>query len=1137
MQKISEQVFYSASDLANFLECEHLTSLDRLNLDSPMEKTVDGEDAELIQNKGLKHEKEFLDALVASGLSVIDITRVVGAQASTPDKVDATIQAMQSGADIIFQATFADGFYLGHSDFLRRTNTPSKLGNYSYEVIDTKLSTKAQGKFIIQLMFYSKLLAKVQGLMPVKMYVVLGNKKETAFYCSDYTAYFDALVQRFEAHVTNQSTYTYPNACKRCDLCHWRDRCDQKRIDDDHLSQVAGILKSQIVKLNAAGIHRMADLAGVNDNFSVPKLNPESLQKIRHQARLQHHHKSTGEAKIELLPTDPHGRHGFMRLPEPNEGDIYFDMEGNPLEDPRHLEYLFGIYYLDKGSYVFKGFWALNHSEEQKAFEDFMDFVTARIKHYPQAHIYHYAAYEETAIKRLMSFYGTREHEVDNLLRQGRLVDLYKVVRESMRTSEPKYSIKNIEHFYLEKRAGEVTNAGASIVYFEKWKATQEQRYLDDIEAYNIDDVRSTQALHAWLIKQRPAVLPWGNAEANKLRETEDSVPQPSSATALAEQRLEKYRLALLGAVPIPETQKTKTDYYRELMYYLLGFHRREAKPAWWDYFSRRDKQRDELIEDAECIADVRLVPTNQPEAIKQSLRYVCKYTHQEFKLHTGSKAEVMEIGKSVSNLVIDAANQELSFTLSKKQTLPDSAFTLAPGKPIESSILTEAIERYVDNYLSGGLLYKSITDMLLKAKPAFKSLVQGLAIIDEKQPIIPQMIHATADLNDSYLIIQGPPGTGKTYSGSKVIVDLLKRGKRIGITSNSHKAINNLLIGVCKEAISQNFDFIGAKKSTDGDEELDAYNNIRVLKDNSEALESLNQLVAGTAWLFAREEADQLFDYLFVDEAGQLSLGHLVAAGTCARNIVLMGDQMQLGQPTQGVHPGESGQSILEFLLQEQHTVPPDTGIFLGTTYRMHPSICQFISDAVYDSRLQSAQQTVNQVISVPNTAHPLIKSHGIVYAPIEHMDCAQTSDQEAQLIQALITELLKTTYFDNKGAEHPITLSDILVITPYNAQVQNLLRHCPAGTRVGTVDKFQGQEAPVVLFSMVTSSSDDLPRDIGFLFSKNRLNVAISRAKSLVVFIANPRLMSVQCNNPEEMALVNTLCLIDQYRVDWSA
>lgn len=1138
MQKKDSQIFYSASDLANYLECEHLTTLDRIHLDTPMEKTEDGEDAELIQRKGLQHERAFLETLRFQGLSIADINQLVGDRACTADKVAATIKAMQSGVDVIYQATFANGCYLGHADFLRKTSLASDLGDFSYEVIDTKLSTKKQGKFIIQLMFYAKLLAKVQGVMPSKMYVVLGNKDEAPFYCSDYIAYFDALLMRFEAHVANKTSNTYPTPCKRCDLCHWRERCENQRIDDDHLSQVAGILKTQIAKLNMHGIQTMAELAALEDNFSIPKFNPESLAKIRHQARLQHHQKTTGNAVIELLPVDPEGRHGFMRLPPPDNGDIYFDMEGNPLEDPRHLEYLFGVYYLVDNAYQFKGFWALNHSEEKKAFEDFMDFVTAWLRQYPNAHIYHYAAYEETAIKRLMSFYGTREAEVDNLLREGRLIDLYKVVRESMRTSEPKYSIKNIEHFYLEKRAGEVTNAGASIVYFEKWKLTQDKKYLDDIETYNIDDVRSTQQLHVWLLKQRPADLPWGNAATNKKRETEDKTAKPASnSAALAEQKLEKYRLELLGHVEVAEEDKTPDYDYRELMYHLLGFHRREAKPAWWDYFARKEKQFEELLEDAECIAGIQLDPNTPPEEVKQSIRYTCRYPSQEFKLHTGSGAEVMEIGKAVSKLEIDSANQQLSFNLGKRNELPDGSFTLAPSIPIDAKTLTEAIERFVENFLSGRSAYKAIADMLQRNLPRFKSGNFNGGIVDESKPLIPQMVSATLALDESYLIVQGPPGTGKTYSGSKVIVELIKQGYTVAITSNSHKAINNLLLGIEKEAQAQKVSFNGVKKSTGADLELANCENIGIVDDNSEALHGDYQLVAGTAWLLARDEADQMFDYLFVDEAGQLSLGHLVAVATSAKNVVLMGDQMQLGQPTQGVHPGESGLSILEFLLQSHHTVPRDMGIFLGTSYRMHPSVCQFISDAVYDSRLQSAPQTSHQLIKTSNTSHPLIRPHGIVYAPIHHQDCMQTSIEEAKLIATLIQELLTTSFTDSANQQHPITLEDVLVITPYNAQVQTILSYCPEGTRVGTVDKFQGQEAPVVLFSMVTSSGDDLPRDIGFLFSKNRLNVAISRAKSLVIFIANPKLVTVPCSSPDEMALVNTLCLLDQYRVDWEA
>lgn len=1137
MQKIAEQVFYSASDLANFLECEHLTTLDRMHLDAPMQKTEDGEDAVLIQRKGLEHEHAFLTYLQAAGHTIENVVERVGQKASNAEKVAATIAAMQAGVDIIYQATLADGFYLGHADFLRKTSIPSSLGDYSYEVIDTKLSTKTQGKFIIQLMFYAQLLAKVQGLLPQKMYVVLGNKQEAAFYCTDYAAYFEALRTRFETHVAHRISSTYPTPCKRCDLCHWRARCEKQRIDDDHLSQVAGILKSQVAKLNMHGIQTMVELAALADNFSIPKFNPESLFKIRHQARLQHHQKTTGEAKIDLLPVDPQGRHGFMRLPSPDAGDLYFDMEGNPLEDSHPLEYLFGVYYLDGSAYQFKGFWALTHAEEKKAFEDFMDFVTARLNQYPNAHIYHYAAYEETAIKRLMSFYGTRESEVDRLLREGRLIDLYKVVRESMRTSEPKYSIKNIEHFYLEKRAGEVTNAGASIVYFEKWKLTKEQKYLDDIKAYNIDDVRSTQQLHAWLIKQRPSELPWGNAIANKLREMDDQAAKPAStAAALAEQKLEKYRVALQGHAQIAEENYTPEDAYRALMLHLLGFHRREAKPSWWDYFSRKEKSLDELIEDAECIAGVALDPQYPSVDVKQSIRYTCHYPSQEFKLHTGSSAEIMELGKTISNLVIDGSNQQLSFTLGKKHTLPEGRFTLAPTAPIDAKALTAAIERYVDDFLAGRDAYKAIADMLQRQLPRFTSAYSKQSgIVDDSQPLIPQMTAAIKSLDASYLIIQGPPGTGKTYSGSKVIVALIKQGYRVAITSNSHKAINNLLLGIDKEAQAQQVAFHGVKKSTGADSELEDCANISLMEDNTEALSANHQLVAGTAWLLAREEADQKFDYLFVDEAGQLSLGHLVAVATCARNVVLMGDQMQLGQPTQGVHPGDSGLSILEFLLQAHHTVPKEMGVFLGTSYRMHPSVCQFISDAVYDSRLLSAPQARHQLINTEHLSHPLIRPHGIVYAPIHHQDCTQTSVEEAQLIASLIETLLTTTYVDHAKQQHPMTLEDILVITPYNAQVQTLLRYCPEGARVGTVDKFQGQEAPVVLFSMVTSSGDDLPRDIGFLFSKNRLNVAISRAKSLVIFIANPKLMSVPCSTPDEMALVNTLCLLEQHRVNW--
>lgn len=1132
MQKNNEKILYSASDIANFLECEHLTYLDRLHLDSPMEKTADSEDAIIIQKKGLAHEADYLARLKSTYKNVVDIIEVLGGRetkASNQDKAQATIEAMRAGADIIYQATFLENNLLGHADFLRKLDTPSALGSHSYEVIDTKLSGKSQAKFIIQLIFYSKLLANIQGIYPKSMYVVLGTNKEESFYCADYASYFDHLLDRFIKHTANHHQETYPNPCKKCDLCHWRERCDKQRLEDDHLSQVAGINKSQIAKLKIAGIHTMTALAELPEETLIAKINPLSLNTIRHQARLQHGYRETGEAKVELLEIDADSKRGFLRMPKADIGDLYFDMEGNPLEDGGKLEYLFGLYFLENGVAAFKGFWALTHAEEKKAFEEFMDFVMAHLARYPNAHIYHYASYEETAIKRLMSQYGTREHEVDHLLREGKLVDLYKVVKESIRTSEPKYSIKNIEHFYLEKRQGEVTNAGASIIYFENWKTTGDQKYLDDIEAYNEDDVRSTMELHKWLLTIRPSGLPWENATGQNLASDNEGGTTPASA--LREQQLDRYRRLLLGSAEIPENEKSEEYLVNELTFSLMDFHRREAKPAWWDFFQRAEKNIEELIEDADAIGGLELDPSIPNETVKRSIRYHFTYPAQETKLHSNSKPVIIGTGQTLSNFEIDPDNRKLSFTIGAKTELPER-LAIGPGKPIESAILSTAIERYVDAKLSNNAAYQAISDLIARKHPRINGKSAGETIIPDGQTLLQGAIDAISNLNNSYLVVQGPPGTGKTYTGSNVIIALLKQGKRVGITSNSHKAINNLLLGVEKEANKSGFSFNGIKKSTGSDEELVDCKNITIADDNNIALSSEFNLVAGTAWLFARPEADQAFDYLFVDEAGQVALANIVAMGTAAHNIILLGDQMQLGQPTQGVHPGESGKSALDFLLQGHHTVTQDRGIFLGVSYRMNPAICKFISDAVYDSRLKSAPNTEKQVLELNQEALPQLRTHGLVYLSIEHHDCTQSSDEEAQLIVVLLNNLLSQHYVDKQGERHAMTLQDILVVTPYNLQVQKLKSVLPENARIGTVDKFQGQEAPVVIFSMVTSSGDDLPRDIEFLYSKNRLNVAISRAQALALFIANPKLMSVQCNSPEQMAMVNTLCQIGRFK-----
>jgi uncharacterized protein len=337
------------------------------------------------------------------------------------------------------------------------------------------------------------MLISIQGVQPQFMYVVLGDaaRTEQAFRVADYADYLEHVLQRFDAFVNSaELPVTYPEPCGHCGFCAWRDRCDEQRLQDDHLSAVAGISRSQIQKLQSAGVTTLHQLADSTDDLRIPKLQTESLSKLRHQARLQFQGRSSDVPLFELLPVSGE-RRGFYRMPKAVEGDLFFDMEGNPLEEGG-LEYLFGLYIDEGGQQIFKPFWAHTRDEEKIAFEQFIDWVIGHLKRYPDAHIYHYASYEETAIKRLMSQHGTREAQVDWLLRNGKLIDLYKVVREAIRVSEPSYSIKNIEHFYMGRRDGDVTNAGASIVFYERWKETGESALLEQIERYNEDDVLST---------------------------------------------------------------------------------------------------------------------------------------------------------------------------------------------------------------------------------------------------------------------------------------------------------------------------------------------------------------------------------------------------------------------------------------------------------------------------------------------------------------------------------------------------------------------------------------------------------------------------------------------------------------------
>jgi predicted RecB family nuclease len=1117
MYKSKGSVIYSASDLVSFLECEHTTSLGLIDLDTPLPRAPADEEVTLLHDKGLAHEGRYVEQLKATGGAFVDLSGTQNVDA----RIRATVQAMHDGADIVYQGALRSGDLIGYPDFLRRVTRPSSFGEHGYEVVDTKLARSTKAKFIVQLSAYSSCLAEAQGNEPVMMHVVLGDLSEVNYRYNDYSRYVGQLRRRFEARLTAGASGTYPEPCDYCDLCKWSILCEQRRIDDDHLSQVANITKIQTRRLQAGGVPTLAALGMLDAAASVTKIARETLDRLRNQARLQLEARTTGQRKVELLDALDDLR-GFAVLPRPDAGDLFFDMEGDPYEEGG-LEYLFGVYFLEAGEPKFRAFWAHSRAEEKLAFEQFIDFATERLTTYPNAHIYHYAHYEPTALKRLMSMHGTREASLDNLLRRRKLVDLFKVVRESIRVSEPRYSIKNIEHFYLDNRTSDVTSAGASIVYYERWKATGETRYLEDIERYNFDDVRSTYQLLKWLLSLRPNSTAWANDIAGDDEET-----VAAGELTESEKRLVPYRRALIDALPPERSAWNARHQVSELTYFLLDFHRRADKPAYWRMFARQDMVQEELLEDAECLAG--LVREGQPKPDKRSLVWTYRYPEQETKLRSGSAITLVSTAESLGDLDLDE-NLRLARVRRSvaKGPLPD-CIDLGPGRPIGTGIIQDALFRFADSLLDGAGTYRACEAILYRDLPKVKGVVPGQPLVPTNGLTTPRIADAIENLDHSYLFIQGPPGAGKTYTGSHAIVELMRRGFRVGVTSNSHKAINNLLAEVESVAAEGGFAFAGVKKCSGEEDRLNGRFIVDV-SDNDAIERGNHQLVAGTAWLFSRPALEQSIDFLFVDEAGQVSLANVIAMGTSARNIVLLGDQMQLGQPIQGVHPGSSGDSSLEYLLQGQSTIPPERGVFLGTTWRMHPDVCRFISDAVYDGRLQPEAHNANRVVVLNDRAHPALRTSGIRFVEVQHDACSQASPEEAEVIRQLVESLLTQRYRDMAGAEHPIRLENILVVAPYNVQVNLLKRVLPPGARVGTVDKFQGQEAEVVLVSMTTSSGDYLPRFMDFLYSKNRINVAISRARSLAIVVANPALLTITCRSPEDMALVNTLCWVRDY------
>lgn len=1140
MKYVAEQVVYSPTDLTLFFESEFACWMERYKLGMPESNVFNADPVDemrqILFQMGQSHEQRYLESLQQSGA---DICRVERTDAGAD-----TLAAMKSGRHYIYQASLQHENFMGYADMLVRVEEPSHLGNWSYIPVECKLAVNPKPFFIIQSCCYCDLLGRIQGILPQEFHLWLGQAEIQKFRTEDYIHYYRQLQHSFLQFMGTFSPEVMPlpkgNSHER-----WQGEAERALQELDHLSQVANITRSQIRRLEAAGITTMQQLADADPTQRIARIDAKIFSRLNQQARLQKQSIGQEIPCYEVLyPSEADPYKGLALLPPASPMDVYFDMEGYPLAEGG-LEYLFGVTYETDGELHYQAWWAHNEREEKQAFEQFMDWVYARWQQDAQMHIYHYAAYEPTALKRLMSRYATREDQLDDLLRAGIFVDLYRVVLQGVRVGGRNYSIKTLEKIYGQGRQGDVQNAQDSVVQYFRWMQQREsdphgaEQILEEIRSYNQDDCDSTKYLTDWLRElQTEYKISYQPKPGQDNIDAQPVVPAGQSAVAAIAELANQ----LIAEISTETGDGTDRWQLQELLAYLLQFHRREAKPFWWQRFAWLEMDELELYDELDCLAGIQRTntPPYRPTPKSRSWAYDYEFDAvQDTKLSAGDECwfappELIR-GCKLESLDLEQGRLTLVMSdnkLKEAQRLdptwePPQRTSLLPVNVVKTDKISQAILETVQAWQSSQTLLPALQNLLGRRVPRIHNHTGG-ALIPDSSDFVAAIIQAVLNLNHSTLCIQGPPGSGKTYTAAHIIVRLLQAGKTVAVSSTSHKVISNLLGRVAELAIAQGIDFQGAKVGGPNDDPVFNYPQI-VAKDKMQQAQPPDyQLVGATVFQCCLSDNRGIWDYLFVDEAGQVSLANLVAKARCANNLVLMGDQMQLEQPIQGSHPGESGTSGLGYFLNGKATVPPELGVFLDVSFRMHPAICRFISELVYEGRLNHHLGTVHHTISLPPNHNGLItKNSGILFIPVEHEDNTQFSEEEVAVIERLVNELTGLEYVSDRGHNRGVIGSqDILVVAPYNMQVRKLQTCLGDRAKIGTVDKFQGQEAPVVIISMCASSGDAAPRGLEFLLNRNRLNVAISRAQCLSIVVGNPALALTTCATISQMELVNTFC-----------
>jgi len=1104
----------SATDLSGFSECEHKTVLEFAvamgRLDRPGENEIE---RRMLEKRGFEHEARVFEYLAATRRDVAEIAMGPG-EGSRAAAVAETQQAMARGAQVIAQGVLVNERWFGRPDFLLKVDQPSRLGEHSYVVVDAKLANEAKARAVLQLCAYSELLSEQQGREPEMLYIAPGGTdvRLIGLRTADFASYYRLAKRRLEAFVEGGAQGEgYPEPVEHCGVCSWWKRCEERRRADDHLSLVAGITARQRDRLNAVGVTRVTELGAMDPAQRVEGIARASLARVREQARLQVAGRSADKPLYELL-LDVEPGFGLDRLPVPSAGDLFLDLEGDPFVQGTGLEYLFGLVDASEGKPHYTGYWSKTRAEEKRAFEAVIDRIVAGRRQHPELHVFHFGHREADALKALSCRHGSREAQIDQMLREHVLVDLHGIVKRSIRASVESYTLKQLEGLYDFERGTDLRAAARAMQLFGWLLETGEGEHAEaemrtTIEHYNRDDCVSTYHLRAWLEARRAEF----QSKTGRILER-PKPPEPAPAEPPSES--EELARRLLARLPEDPALDTREQAAERLLAHLLDWHWRESKQAWWEYYRALELAPSERLEDRSVLAALAFTSVVGSEKKSSVCRY--QFPIQEHTIKLGAKAHDPDTKKSAGDVL---ALGDDFVHLKRGPSMSEHPSALIAGTPIATKGQAARLLGLGRAILDGSDGFRAARELLVRNPPRCGQPPKT-PLVAEGEDTVLAIQRLALSLDHSVLAVQGPPGSGKTFRAAKMIVELVRAGKRVGVTSNSHRVIKDLLRAVAKDAPTLRLLHI------DDDEEPDA--PFEFSKDYPRIGARLKSreldVVGGTSWAWVTDSLEHSVEALVVDEAGQMSLANVLAVSSAAESLVLFGDPAQLDQPQKGSHPPGADASALEHLLGDALTMPADRGVFLPETRRLAPAICEFPSRVFYEGRLEPMPGLDQQRIEGPA---PYCGS-GLRFAPVVHRGNTNQSDEEVSRVAEIVDAILSggARYVDGKGIARALTTQDILVVAPYNAQVTALHSRLDTKIQVGTVDKFQGTEAPIVIYSMTSSTAEDAPRGLEFLYSLNRLNVATSRAQALVILVANPELTRVRCKTPRQMQLVNALC-----------